>query len=363
MIFAISFFILVQQITKTQKFNLDNWCVSCYTPRKEIKMNNTSLKYDEIIRPKLDADLDKHNLELDEFDTKDFDIAQQTAKIDADKSLINRSINNAQFETFKKMYYATNEYNINKIINYVTNKGGFSNQEIEFLFEEYTRLRVGRIDLENIIPRTLLIAGFQALVGSVAKKFFWYEDREELFMKGMETIVSCVDKYNLQHENDAKFITYATHALTNNFVTFTSRNDKLMDSSISIYEPLRNDDDTNVLLIDVLEDRDAQFFVEKAGFQDEIKTMLQYLTPLYQFVVIASFGLYEKPKSLTAIGNEVDLSRERIRQIKKDSLRKIRESVRLVKKGKDMFVKTYPVLTEDDYFEFNHIKNSRDLFE
>lgn len=293
-----------------------------------------------------------------------FDARLEMATLDStalgeNSRLINKCFNNTEsLAKFKQMYFSTTDYNINKIVNYVKRKGGFSNQEIEFLFDEYYKIRESRSDLENILPRTILILGFRPLLSAMMKKFCWFYDREDLEMKGMETLVNCVDKYKADNDSQAKFITYATQALFNNLHTAISHSDKASETAVSIFEPLRNDDDSHISLVDVLEDKDAKTFVDLCADKEQVMSMLRYVSPKYQYIIIASYGLYEEAKTLNDLGKQFNLSRERIRQLQNKGLEKIRQAMRMKKDGKGKCLTSYPVLTFEEYVNFDFVNST-----
>lgn len=70
--------------------------------------------------------------------------------------------------------------------------------------------------------------------------------------------------------------------------------------------------------------QDGQF--EKIGLKKIIDECLSQLSEKEQIVIKKAFGLapYEEPESLTKIGKDLKLSRERIRQIRNEALKKLR---------------------------------------
>lgn len=65
--------------------------------------------------------------------------------------------------------------------------------------------------------------------------------------------------------------------------------------------------------------------VERKFLQEKLEEILNYLTSKEKFVIMARFGLLDdKEKTLQKVGDELGLTRERVRQIQNEALKKIR---------------------------------------
>ena len=95
-----------------------------------------------------------------------------------------------------------------------------------------------------------------------------------------------------------------------------------------------SDDDSGTSLVNMLKDTkgkqpDFNLAVEESR-KIEIRELLQSLSPRQATIVELFFGIDKKsPMSLTDIGEILGVSRERVRQIKDKSLRKLRQRIRL----------------------------------
>jgi RNA polymerase primary sigma factor len=91
-------------------------------------------------------------------------------------------------------------------------------------------------------------------------------------------------------------------------------------------------DDQDTRLSDVVADENAislEFVAEQRFLADQIRDMLETLTPRERRVIERRFGLGDdSDDTLTAIGREIGVTRERIRQIESTALKKLRHPSR-----------------------------------
>ncbi len=96
---------------------------------------------------------------------------------------------------------------------------------------------------------------------------------------------------------------------------------------ISIDEPVGENEEAN--LLHLLVDHDSPH-PEKSlmdqSLKDEIMRVLSILSPREAAIINYSFGLNGQSLSFDEIGIELDLSRERVRQIREKSIRKLRKT-------------------------------------
>ncbi len=99
--------------------------------------------------------------------------------------------------------------------------------------------------------------------------------------------------------------------------------------SISLETHIGNDENTQ--LIDVIEDENPTPEQEliRTHLHNDLEQLLEELTPREANVLRQRFGLTtETPRTLSEIGEDMNLSRERIRQIERSALLKLREPQR-----------------------------------
>jgi RNA polymerase primary sigma factor len=105
---------------------------------------------------------------------------------------------------------------------------------------------------------------------------------------------------------------------------------KLMKDTVSIETPVGEDDDT--MLKDFIEDRAAVSpleFVLREDMKSHIRRVLCTLSYREREIIKKRFGLEdEKPLTLEEVGQELDVTRERIRQIEQKAMRKLKHPSR-----------------------------------
>jgi RNA polymerase primary sigma factor len=108
---------------------------------------------------------------------------------------------------------------------------------------------------------------------------------------------------------------------------------------ISMDAPLSNSDDSGGNLLDLLEDEDTpnpDASLINESLRKEIERVLCTLAPREADIIRLYFGLENgKPLTLEEIGDRMDLTRERVRQIKEKALRRLKHT------SKSKNLKTY----------------------
>ena len=110
-------------------------------------------------------------------------------------------------------------------------------------------------------------------------------------------------------------------------ITGVDMEDKLVNLpyTVNLDSPLNEDGDT---LMDVIrnpnaESADASLSTEKT-LKDKLILMLDILDERERIIIEDYFGLSGSTRTLEDIGNDFDLTKERVRQIKEKALRKLR---------------------------------------
>lgn len=109
---------------------------------------------------------------------------------------------------------------------------------------------------------------------------------------------------------------------------------------LSIDSPMGNDESENSCLADIIEDKTSISPFEATSrrlLREQLLSVIETLTPREQKVVRMRYGLDDGfPKTLEQVGQEFNVTRERIRQIEAKALRKLRNPSRS-KRLKDYF--------------------------
>ena len=99
----------------------------------------------------------------------------------------------------------------------------------------------------------------------------------------------------------------------------------LLPKTINYDKPINDEGDT---LIDILENRDADnpedIFAHEVNLKDELTKLMSGLDDREKNIIIDYYGLHNTPMTLQEIGDELSLTKERVRQIKEKALRKLR---------------------------------------
>jgi RNA polymerase primary sigma factor len=94
---------------------------------------------------------------------------------------------------------------------------------------------------------------------------------------------------------------------------------------LSLDAPLNdNMDSTRLDLLESSQLPSSEDVYLHASLLNEVRELLDHLEPREAMILRARFGFDDKPKSLAAIGRELGLSRERVRQIETRARSKLR---------------------------------------
>ncbi|HKM02307.1 MAG TPA: RNA polymerase sigma factor RpoD, partial [Bacilli bacterium] len=99
---------------------------------------------------------------------------------------------------------------------------------------------------------------------------------------------------------------------------------------VSLESPIGEEDDSH--LGDFVEDKENETptqFTRASLLSDELRDLMQDLTPREERVIILRYGLEDnRPRTLEEVGKEFGVTRERIRQIEAKAIRKLRHPSR-----------------------------------
>jgi RNA polymerase sigma factor (sigma-70 family) len=167
-----------------------------------------------------------------------------------------------------------------------------------------------------------LVRANMALVLAMAKRTtIPYVDFTELCSEGNMALLRSIDKFDLRR--GYKFSTYACRAILKSFRRLAARNGRYHHRFPVEFDPEMQKSDHAEALHRQRWDDSLQ------ALQQILSCNLAAMTELERRVVTLRFGLLTEGRRMTLaqIGRQVGFSNERVRQILKGSLRKLRDSL------------------------------------
>lgn len=168
-----------------------------------------------------------------------------------------------------------------------------------------------------------LVNRHMGMVITVAKRYkkkFPACDMSDLVSEGSESLMKAIKGFD--PERGFTFSTYAIQAMSNacqRVASLTSKRKKLNGASYEVAMPTLQDRSNHRQEKEEAVTR--SLIHDLAGILTENNAKL---TPTEMTIVEKRFGLYGKPMKLEDIGNELGISKERVRQLQEQALRKLR---------------------------------------
>lgn len=194
--------------------------------------------------------------------------------------------------------------------------------------EELVRLYQGgdRRALDKLIEQN------KGIVFKIANKFYTEGtssiDKEDLEQEGFIGLMIAVDKYKLDRENKAQFITYAVNWIYQKIHRYVTQKNTNDETSLDI--PLNEDGDMK--LQDTLQDTDYGFEnIEEQLYLKQLRTDLEgamerYNTLKEREILKLRYGWNTKIMTLEELGEIYKVAGNRVRDIQQGALRKLRNS-------------------------------------
>ena len=181
--------------------------------------------------------------------------------------------------------------------------------------------------------RDKLVVSNLRYVIDVAKQFQWTgEDLKDLISAGTQGLQKAIDKFD--PSRGFRLITYADTCIRRSINSGCLRKKRAAPTTLSLNDPVQGKDgEEGTERIDFIEDehsnpeKDAEYELLKRN----LDLVLKALKPREETVLTLHFGLrgYKK-MTLEQIGTQLELSKERIRQIENSALDRIRHSNQLI---------------------------------
>ena len=160
---------------------------------------------------------------------------------------------------------------------------------------------------------------------------------DDLIAEGNVGLTKAISKFNPDY--DVKFISYGVFWIRQSMQSLIKQQQKRKAMEISsddeLIKPITNgkkifdEEDEKLQIIDVMSsNEEEEEKKEKEKNQRElISKLLTILDDREKIIISEYFGLNGKTKTLEEIGSILDLSKERVRQIKEKSLKKLRSEM------------------------------------
>lgn len=201
-----------------------------------------------------------------------------------------------------------------------------TNEELVVLYQEGDKQA-----LESLIQSN------EGIVRKLANKYNGLNkliEFDDLVQSGTIGLIAAADRYNITMENRANFITYAfqwiereIYNCVNGRSSRNINNNKFYKTFKSLNELVGDDEETELLELvnshyNGIENVDEQIYLEE--LRDELEeAMMEYNSLREREVLKLRYGWNIKPIVLSEIGELLQVSTERVRQIEYNALRKL----------------------------------------
>jgi RNA polymerase primary sigma factor/RNA polymerase sigma factor len=175
---------------------------------------------------------------------------------------------------------------------------------------------------EAVATKNQIIQANLRLVVSIVKRYV--SDTEQLFdlvSEGNESLMRAVEKFD--YTRGFKFSTYATWAIKKNYARSFAKEMKQRDRFRSGSEELFDGQPEHRA------DPHAQLRAQEVR-ENQVGKILDCLPDRERQIIVERFGLTADagPKTLQVIANELGVSKERVRQLERRAMSKLREAAR-----------------------------------
>lgn len=222
-----------------------------------------------------------------------------------------------------------NDFN-NTVNNYYNNLKSLSLISKERERELLLKAKEGNLNARNELAQSHL-----RFVFDVAKKYTGHGvAMEDLIAEGNLGLMKAIEKYDLTQ--DVKFISYAVHWIKyyirdiikkRYFISQNENTDEYLNTSPHITQEDSDDDD--VILMEnqntvIIDEEISKLFSSNRLLMN----LVDNLSPRGRDILVMYYGLNgDEPMTLDEIGTQLHISRERVRQIKVQTLRELRTTI------------------------------------
>jgi RNA polymerase primary sigma factor len=164
--------------------------------------------------------------------------------------------------------------------------------------------------------RNRIIRSYVGLVVSIVKRYAVpSQDFFDLLSEGNFSLIKASERFDF--ERGARFSTYATWAIINNFARHIpkdrSRRVRFATGREGLLQSLADNRDSG--RADAMDQEQSRYLIRR---------MLGYLNDREQMIIARRFGLAGSKQTLVQVGQELRISKERVRQLESRALDKLR---------------------------------------
>ncbi len=178
--------------------------------------------------------------------------------------------------------------------------------------------RIGGLTKQILEMRDKITEYNLPLVRSALRKVTSTVNQDELKSSGNFALLTAVNKFD--YKKGYKFSTYATGAILRAFYNTIERWNRHKMHYVSSYDPLKDKDNS----LEIKRSR------EEAQYLEQIKKMLRRNKKGLnenELFVLKNYRFLLGDMTLESVGKEIGISKERVRQIQKKALRKLRRTL------------------------------------
>ena len=196
-----------------------------------------------------------------------------------------------------------------------------------------------KIRNNNIQAKNEILQSHLKFVFNVASK---YKGRgvplEDLISEGNIGLTKAIDKFD--EKKGVKFISYAVWWVKQSIQECVKKRKKI--NTFEIVEENKNDENGKDTLEMVFDDEQIHDDVLTSLNEERLQLISEIIPKLPkrgQYIIKSYYGLdNQEEKNLEKIGNELGLTKERVRQIKEQCLKIIRSEILMSEKFNDLFL-------------------------
>jgi len=194
----------------------------------------------------------------------------------------------------------------------------------------------------NLDARNRLVNANLKFVMNIAKSYYGQGlSYADLISEGNMGLMKAIDE-NFDESKDCKIITYSVWWIKQMIMDAIKKRNGIEHDDLPIdTEPrsLMDDEDTQIVIGDEFSDKSSESEIIKNDIKESIAVMMSSLTTREKDIIAKYYGLDgREARTLEEIGEELSLTKERIRQIKDKAEKKMRSSALLNSITADIYI-------------------------